>query len=758
MTNSPETEAIIEVAIASAKERKHQYCTIEHLLLALVTHPPFKKCLFSFGVDTDAMTNEISAYLNSLHAIVVKVEPGESVTPRKTNSLERVMNRSVTQVLFTGRKQVTTIDLFLSIATEGNSHAHYFLLRYGVTRNEFVQHWQKTYKGSDTIAKLSASQADEILEEYTINLTTMAKEGRLEPLIGRTKELDDISNVLAKRFKSNVLMVGDPGVGKTAIAEGLASMIADGSAPEFLHDHEVYSLEIGSLLAGSKYRGEFEEKVKHVLEALNTKKKAVLFIDEAHTMQGAGGSTSGSVDFANMIKPAITKGTLKVIASTTWEEYYESFEKDRALMRRFYRIAIDEPSRDSTIRILSGLSHRLGDFHEVTITDEAILAAVDSAERYIHDRKNPDKSIDLLDAACAKQRVANNKQATITKDLVFEQVERMTGVPADKLNGDNYDRISSLELNIKGRLYGQDETVEQVLERIYVSFAGIGNETKPTASFIFLGPTGTGKTELAKLLSKNLDMPLLKYDMSEYSEKHSVSSLIGPPPGYVGFGDSQVGGGRLISDLSKNPHSIMLFDEVEKAHPDIFNIFLQLLDEGRITGSNGKEVSCKNSIIIMTSNLGSSDSERNNIGFGSQEKTGEDDRALKEFFKPEFRNRVDLICKFGKLDSLAIKKIVVKFTDELKKSLVEKHNISFHLNEQVVEFLAEQGYDNKMGARPLSRKIDTLLRVPLSKKILFERIKNATVNAVMVDGAIDFIVVQKVSAHISETGVVVLEN
>jgi ATP-dependent Clp protease ATP-binding subunit ClpA len=758
VNNSPEIEAIIEQAIGFAKERKHQYCTIEHLLLALVSHTPFKKCLDGFGTDSDMMIQEITAYIDSLHAIVVNVDPDIEVQPRKTNSLERVMNRSVTQVLFTGRRQVTTIDLYLSIASEGNSHAHYFLLKYGVNKNEFVNHWQKTYKGAEFTAKLSEGQADEILEEYTTNLTSLAKQGKLEPLIGRTKELDDIVNVLAKRFKSNVLMVGDPGVGKTAIAEGLATMIVDKTVPEFLYDHELYSLEIGALLAGSKYRGDFEEKVKGVLDALNTKKKSVLFIDEAHTMKGSGSGSNGSIDFANMIKPAITKGTLKVIASTTWEEYYESFEKDRALMRRFYRVSIDEPSHDSTVRILKGLSTRLNDFHDVNITEEAVNAAVDSAARYIHDRKNPDKSIDLLDAACAKQRVAGNKGAEITKDLIHEQVERFTGVPADKLNGDNFDRINNLELNIKGKLYGQDETVEQVLERIYVSFAGIGNEHKPTASFIFLGPTGTGKTELAKLLSKNLDMPLLKYDMSEYSEKHSVSSLIGPPPGYVGFGDSQVGGGRLISDLSKNPHSILLFDEVEKAHPDIFNIFLQMLDEGRITGSNGKEVNCKNTIIIMTSNLGSADSEKNNIGFGSQEKTGEDDKAIKEFFKPEFRNRVDLICKFGKLDTLAIKKIVVKFAEELKKSLFDKHNISLNLSEPVVDYLAEQGYDKKMGARPLARKIDELIRVPLSKKVLFERIKNASVTCVMADNKIEFNVVQKSIAKVGSDGIIEISN
>jgi ATP-dependent Clp protease ATP-binding subunit ClpA len=427
-------------------------------------------------------------------------------------------------------------------------------------------------------------------------------------------------------------------------------------------------------------------------------------------------------------------------------------------MRRFYKVSVDEPSHETTVRILSGLAERLNDFHKVNITQDAINAAVDAAARYIHDRKNPDKSIDLLDAACAKQKVLGNSDAIITKELIHEQVEKYTGVPADKLSGDNFERIKNLELNVKNKLYGQDETVDKVLERVYVSFAGIGNETKPTASFLFLGPTGTGKTELAKLLSKNLDMPLLKYDMSEYGEKHSVSSLIGPPPGYVGFGDSQVQGGRLISDLSKNPHSILLFDEVEKAHPDIFNIFLQILDEGRITGSNGKEVSCKNTLIILTSNLGSADGEKNNIGFGTQEKTGEDDKALKQFFKPEFRNRLDMVCKFNKLDTLSIKKIVVKFTEDLKKSLLEKHNITLNLSEPVIEYLAEQGYDSKMGARPLARKIDELVRVPLSKKILFERVSNANVMAVIKDNEIAFNITNKQSARVGEDGIIQVEH
>jgi len=750
--HSPEIESIIEQAVGLAKVRNHQYCTVEHLLLALINYAPFKKCIVGHGIDTDAMDKDIAAYLDGLTAITVAVEPGQEIQPRKTNSLERVMNRGVTQVLFTGRKVVTTIDLYLSISAETNSHAHYFLLKYGFTKNDFVPYWQKNYKSDYKEVKMTEDHADEILDEYTVNLTQLAKADKLEPVIGRVKEIDDIVNVLAKRFKSNVLMVGDPGVGKTAIAEGLAQMIVNETVPEFLLGHELYSLEIGSLLAGSKYRGDFEEKVKDVLEALEAKKNAILFIDEAHTMRSAGGSSNGSVDFANMIKPAITKGTLKVIASTTWEEYYESFEKDRALMRRFYRVSVDEPSQESTVRILKGLSARLNDFHTVEITDAAIEAAVEGATRYIQDRKNPDKSIDLLDAACAKQRVLENKGAVITKELVFEQIEKYTGVPADKLTDDTSDRIQNLATNVKDKLYGQEETVDKVLERVYVSFAGIGNATKPLASFLFLGPTGTGKTELAKQLSKNLDMKLLKYDMSEYSEKFNVSGLLGAPPGYVGYGEGNLGGGRLISDLSKNPHSILLFDEVEKAHPDIFNVFLQLLDEGRVTGTNGKEVNAKNCIIIMTSNLGSTDSERSNIGFGSQERTGDDDKALKEFFKPEFRNRIDLICKFSKLDLLAIKKIVIKFADDLKKSLKDVHDITLNLSEPVVEFLAEKGYDSKMGARPLSRKIDELIRIPLSKKILFERIKNTTITANMNGDEIRFDVAQKLNVEVDGNG------
>jgi ATP-dependent Clp protease ATP-binding subunit ClpA len=747
MTPSAEIEHVVDQAVKLAKDRQHEYVTTEHLLLAMLRFLPFRKTVDRFGADVDAMDSELDMYINSL----VSLERNDVETPKKTSALERIFNRANVQAMFTGRRTLSIIDLYLSIMSEGNSHAHYYLLKYGVKKTEFVEFWTKNYTVSDV--KMTSQQADDILSEYCTNLTELARNNRLEPMIGRDREVQEMITVLARRFKANVLMVGDPGVGKTHIVEGLAQEINAGRVPEFIKGAEVWGLEISDLLAGSKYRGDFEEKFKVVVAALEAKKNCILFIDEAHTMKGAGSGSSSSLDFANMLKPAITKGNLKVIASTTWEEYYESFEKDRALMRRFYRLSIDEPDRDTTEKILIGLSPRLEQFHNVLIDTEAIAAAVELADRYIHDRKNPDKTIDIIDAACARERVKDAGLITVTRQLIEEQVARATGVPTDRLQNERSAKIVELESNIKQKLYGQDAAVDAVLERVYISFSGIGNGNRPMASFLFLGPTGTGKTELARLLSSNLDMPLLKYDMSEFQERHSVSGLIGAPPGYVGYEDGNLGGGKLISDISKNPFSIILFDEIEKAHPDVTNILLQMLDEGVLTGSNGKRVNVKNCIIILTSNLGAREGEANAIGFGSQTKTGEDDRAVKEFFKPELRNRIDQICKFVRLDTLAVKKIVVKFLDELKISLAAK-NINFSASEEVIDLLAREGYDPKMGARPLSRKIDQLLRVPLSKRILFDRLDNCNIQAVLIDGAVEFGVEQIVVPVVGDDGII----
>jgi ATP-dependent Clp protease ATP-binding subunit ClpA len=734
MQNNPEIEQIIDAAVKLAKDRRHEYVMTEHVLLSLIRHVPFHRVLEKFGTDVTLLDTELDAYLESCVSLITD----KDAQPKKTNALERVFNRALTQVLFTGRRSISTLDLYLAMMAENNSHAHYFLLKYGVKKQEFAEYWQAHYKQSDVV--FTDQQATEILEEHCVNLTDLARQDQLEPMIGRAQELEEMITVLARKFKANVLMIGDPGVGKTAIVEGLAQEMIAGRVPEFLRDHELWSLEVGSLLAGSKYRGEFEEKFKQVIAALSAKKKCILFIDEAHTMKGAGASSQSTLDMANMIKPAITKGILKVIANTTWEEYYESFEKDRALMRRFHRVSIDEPDAGTTEQILLGLSPRLEQFHNVLIAPDAVSAAVELSGRYIHDRKNPDKSIDLLDGACARERVRDAGTITITSDLIMAQLSRTTDVPVDRLKNERSTKIMELESNIKQKLYGQDAAVDAVLDRVYINFSGIGNERRPIASFLFLGPTGTGKTELAKLLAENLDMKLLKYDMSEYQERHTVSSLIGAPPGYVGFEDGNIGGGKLISDISKNPYAVLLFDEIEKAHPDVINIMLQMLDEARITGANGKTVNLKNCIIIMTSNLGARDNENNNIGFGqSLERTGSEDRAMKEFFKPELRNRIDQVCKFAKLDTLAIKKIVIKFVDELKLSLNSK-NIKLNLSESVIDMLAEKGYDSKMGARPLNRKIDELLRVPLSKRILFDRLENCTIHASMIDNCVNFAV------------------
>ena len=736
MQTNPEIENIIESAVRMARNRNHEYVIIEHLLAAMVANNQFRGILQRLEVDADRLAQDIDRYLQNLASLE---QTGESRPPRKTNALERVFNRAATQVLFTGRRTMTLVDLYLSIMSETNSHAQYFLLKHGVNKAEFVKAWERHYRQAES--QLTETQALEVLEEYCTDLTAQAREDRLEPVIGRDDDVDEMVRVLARRFKANVLMVGDPGVGKTAVVEGLAQRMARNQVPRFLHDHQLWSLEVGSLLAGSKYRGDFEEKIKNILQALESHGRSILFIDEAHTMRGAGSANNSNLDFANMLKPAIGRGAIRVIASTTWEEYYESFEKDRALMRRFHRLAVTEPSAAVTVEILQGLVPRLEKFHGVTVDPDAIPVAVEFADRYIHDRRNPDKSIDILDAACARERAADVTAGRVDRDAIMAQVSRTAGVPQDRMEAQqNNRRILDLEGLIKQGLYGQDAVVDQVLERVYVNFAGIATPGRPMASFLFLGPTGTGKTELARLLSQGLDMHLLRYDMSEYQEKHTVSTLIGAPPGYVGFEDANLSGGKLISDLSKHPFSVLLFDEIEKAHPDVTNIFLQLLDNGRLTGSNGKTVDCKNTIVIMTSNLGARDNDSNSIGFHNLEKSGEEDRAVRDFFRPELRNRIDQICKFQRLDTLAIKKIVVKFVEQLRTSLRDR-GIRLDLTESAVEHLARVGYDPKMGARPLGRRIDELIRVPLSRRILFDGLNQCRVEIDYTDGEI------KISAH-----------
>ena len=757
---NPEIELIITAASDDAKSYNHEYVTVEHLLFAIVTYKPFQELLNKFGTSVNLLIADINEFNSRKHTVQLK--SGDQ--PRKTHGLERVFNRALTQVLFSGRGQMQVIDLFISITGESNSHANYFINKYNIDRTQLVQFYNENYNEKTMRKSATKQRATEILNEFCDDLNELARQGKIDPVIGREQELEDITHVLAKRNKSNILMVGDPGVGKTAIAEGLAKKIVDGEVPDYLRNYIVYNLDIGSLLAGSKYRGEFEEKLKDVIKALNIKGNCILFIDEAHQMRGAGSGSGSNVDFANMIKPALTKGRIKVIASTTWEEYTQSFEKDRALMRRFQRLTIDEPTPAVAKDILRGLKTHFEEFHGGNISDDAIDAAVDLSVRYQTDKKLPDKAIDLIDSACAKAKIYSSSW-TINKRHIIEGLSKAIKVPADQLAGDvggNDTVVVQLEPKIKSRLFGQDAAVDTVLERIYISRAGLKSINKPVGSFLFMGPTGTGKTELAKLLGEYLGMKLLRYDMSEYQEKHSIAKLIGAPPGYVGYDDGNLGGGLLISDIEKNPNCIVLFDEVEKAHPDVSNILLTMMDEGVITSSNGKKADCRNAIIIMTSNLGAADNERNNIGFGVElERSGEDDKAVKEFFKPEFRNRLDAICKFNKLDSMSMRHIVSKFVNELNELMSEKH-LRVQLTEAVIDHLIEQGFDAKMGARPLGRKINELIKVPLSKKILFERVAgNSVIHVDYQDNKVTFEIQpysMNITPSIDSNGYIILDG
>ena len=758
--HNPEIEIIIANATDTAKRYNHEYVTLEHLAHGLVSFKPFNDLLVAYGAEADSLLNDLEEYLGK-QTYIGGGELESVKDPKKTHSLERVFNRAFTQVLFSGRNHVQVIDIFLSISSESNSHASYFFIKYGLDRGHMVDFYNENYVETKGRRVSPNVRSDEILKEYCENLNVAAKEGKIDPVVGREFELEEIAQVLAKRNKSNVLMVGDAGVGKTAIAEGLARNINDGFVPEYLKDYVVYNLDIASLLAGSKYRGEFEEKFKDVIGALQAKGKCILFIDEAHQMRGAGSGSNSSVDFANMIKPALSKGQLKVIASTTWEEYTQSFEKDRALMRRFCRMTIEEPTIPVAKEILRGLREYFEKFHGGSISDEAIDAAVELSVRYQPDKKLPDKAIDLIDTASARLKI-NALSWTVRKNHIVDIISKFTKIPAEQIGSESTKTLVDLEQTVKSKLYGQDQVVETVLEKIYVARAGLKAMNKPIGNFLFLGPTGTGKTELAKLLAEGMGMKLLRYDMSEYQEKHALAKLIGAPPGYVGYDDSNLGGGMLISDIEKNPNCIILFDEVEKAHPDVTNILLQLMDEGTITSSNGKKADARNAIVILTSNLGAADNEKNNIGFGRElAKSTEDDRAVKDFFKPEFRNRLDGICKFNKLDTVSIKKIVAKFINEVNELLSEK-SIKIRLTETAVEHLVEVGYDSKMGARPLGRKISDLIKVPLSKKILFENIPaNTVIEVDWTEEKFEFTAVDTFTANVptvDENGYIVLES
>ncbi len=727
-------ENIFENSVKEAEKRKHEYVTIEHLLLALIKNKDIGTILHDFKINVPALIRDIENYLDTKCADII-TKGKEPVTPRKTASLERLMNRAFTQALFQGRQDVTALDVLISIFSEKKSYGVYFLKTHKVNRDDLQDLMSAEAIIDENLApmpgmvggaeqKLRPNQADRILRNYTENLNQKYFDKKIDPVIGRDEETDVLKQILARRNKNNVLLVGDPGVGKTAVVEGLARRIAKNKSdvPEYLRDHVIFSLDVGSLLAGSKYRGDFEERFKMILNALDQKSKCILFIDEAHMMVGAGTTQGGSMDLANLMKPILTKGNIKVIASTTWEEYRKFFEKDRALMRRFQRLQVGEPSNETATKILKGIKHYYEKFHKCTITDEACEDAVDYSSKFIADKKLPDKAIDVMDSACARLQLNNVKDGKIDHDEIIHEISVMTGISIEQLSQKQASNLKTLEEKMKLQVFGQDKAISTITDKILVARAGLKSLNKPVGSFLFLGPTGCGKTETARQLAKTLGVELLRFDMSEYQEKHSIAKLIGSPPGYVGYEDSNMGGGMFVNEVEKNPHAVVLFDEIEKAHRDVSNMLLQVMDYGTVTGSNGKKADCRNITLILTSNLGAEAMERNNIGFGSFERQGEDDVALKKFFPPEFRNRLDAVIKFDKLAEETMKSIVKKFILELNTMTVEK-NVEVNTTDAAVDFLVKKGFDAKLGARPLQRVIDEEIKKPLSKMMLFGELK-----------------------------------
>ena len=719
---SKELQLVFDKVVKDAVKLRHEYVTLEHLLYAMLCENNFSELVTGFGTDVEYIKKNLENYLRTKLDNIL-VEKGKEYKPAKTQTVERVLNRAFTQVLFSMRNMIEISDVFLSILSEKKSYAYFITQQAGVNKQQFADYISTEFdRSDDDNPQENMGIANKALKEFTSDLNSLVKNNKIDPIIGRSEELEQVALALGRRSKSNVLMVGEPGVGKTAIAEGLAYNIVHGSVPEFLKEYNVYTLDIGSMLAGSKYRGDFEERFKLVISALQKKGKTIMFIDEAHMISGAGASGSNSAnDMANMLKPALTKGNLKVVASTTWEEYRKFFEKDRALMRRFQRVNVDEPSQENTVRILKGIKQYYESYHNTTITEEAINAAVKLSVKYQTDKKLPDKAIDLIDVACSRFKVNDQvENKVVTEESIQFELAKMINLPEEQVKERESENLANLEDNLKTVVYGQDNAIEDIVDKILVAQAGLKSENKPIGSFVFMGPTGVGKTELSKQLAHHLGVKLVRFDMSEFQEKHSISKLIGSPPGYVGFEEDA---GQLITKLQENPNCVLLLDEIEKAHPDISTILLQIMDNGRVTGSNGKEADARNCVLILTTNLGATEAEKNTIGFSSEWEGTYEDTELKKFFAPEFRNRLDGTITFGKLSKEIMMKIVGKFLVELR-DMVQPKNITIKIDDKALDVLVDKGFNPKMGARPLQRVIDKEIKRPLSREMLFGKLKN----------------------------------
>jgi ATP-dependent Clp protease ATP-binding subunit ClpA len=735
-------EQSLHRALTSANERHHEYATLEHLLLSLIEDQDAAAVMRACSVDLDALKKSLVDYIDSELANLVG-EGNDDAKP--TAGFHRVIQRAVIHVQSSGREEVTGANVLVAIFAERESHAAYFLQEQDMTRYDavnYISHGIAKRPGlSDaTKAPRGASEEDHgereakdvkdtadpkkkdsALDAYCVNLNKKARDGRIDPLIGREAEVQRTIQVLCRRQKNNPLLVGDPGVGKTAIAEGLARKIVNGDVPEVLSGSTVFALDMGTLLAGTRYRGDFEERLKQVMKEIEQHKNAILFIDEIHTVIGAGATSGGAMDASNLLKPALAQGTLRCIGSTTYKEFRQYFEKDRALVRRFQKIDVNEPSIPDAVEIMKGLKPYFEEFHRVRYTNEAVRAAVELSARYIHDRKLPDKAIDVIDETGASQMLVPEakRKKTIGIKEVEATIATMARIPPKTVSKDDAEVLQHLDETLKRVVYGQDAAIAALTAAIKLARAGLRDGEKPIGSYLFSGPTGVGKTEVARQLSISLGVELVRFDMSEYMERHTVSRLIGAPPGYVGFDQ----GGLLTDAIDQHPHCVLLLDEIEKAHPDLYNILLQIMDHGKLTDHNGKQIDFRNVILIMTTNAGAADMAKSAYGFTRSKREGDDMEAINRLFAPEFRNRLDAIVPFGHLPASVIAKVVDKFVMQLDAQLADR-NVSIELTDEARNWLVEHGYDEAMGARPMARVIQLMIKTPLADEVLFGRLKS----------------------------------
>ncbi len=747
-----ELETTLHNALAAAGSRNHEYATLEHLLLALIDDEHASKVMVSCGVEPDELRTTVAHYLDTE---LESLKTAGSTDPSPTSGFQRVIQRAILHVQSSGRDEVTGANVLVALFSERESYAVYFLQQQDMTRLDavsFISHGvgkaaegaaePKQIEGNEEREEKEKRQDDKkgkpesALKQFCVNLNEKAKNGKVDPLIGRGPEVDRTIQILCRRSKNNPLYVGEPGVGKTAIAEGLARKIIEGAVPDVLLPAVIYSLDMGALLAGTRYRGDFEERLKQVVSELEKIPHAVLFIDEIHTVIGAGATSGGAMDASNLLKPALSGGTIRCIGSTTYKEFRNHFEKDRALLRRFQKIDVNEPTVEDTIKILNGLRSAFEDHHKVKYTADAIKSAVELSSRYINDRKLPDKAIDVIDEVGAMQMLVpeNKRKKTITAKEIEMVIATMARIPPKTVSTDDKAALATLEGDLKRVVFGQDLAIEKLSSAIKLSRAGLRDPDKPIGNYLFTGPTGVGKTEVARQLASIMGIPLQRFDMSEYMERHSVSRLIGAPPGYVGFDQ----GGLLTDAIDQQPHCVLLLDEIEKAHPDLFNILLQVMDNGRLTDQHGKSVDFRNVILIMTTNAGAADMASEGIGFGNMSKEDAGDEAVKKMFTPEFRNRLDAIVPFSYLPPQVVARVVDKFILQLELQLADR-DVHIKLDEESKTWLTDKGYDKLYGARPMARLIQEKVKQPLAEELLFGKLVNGgEVSVHMKDGALNF--------------------